>query len=64
MDATFLCLGAVAYYLGLLADALDRPDDAHRHFEHAIALNDAIGAAPWSRRARARSERDRATCPS
>lgn len=54
MEASFLCLGAVAYYLGQLAASLGRSDDAHVQFERAVAINDAIGARPWSRRARAR----------
>jgi DNA-binding winged helix-turn-helix (wHTH) protein len=31
--------GAVAYYLGLLAELLDRPDAAARHFEQAELVN-------------------------
>jgi DNA-binding SARP family transcriptional activator len=54
MEASFLCLGAVAYYLGQLAASLGRSDDAQVQFERAVAINDAIGARPWSRRARAR----------
>jgi hypothetical protein len=53
MDATFICMGAAAYYLGLLADSLGHPDDAVRHFEHAVVFNEQVGAAPWSRRSRA-----------
>jgi hypothetical protein len=51
MDATYICMGAASYYLGRLAASLDRRDDALRHLDHAITLNDAIGARPWSRRA-------------
>jgi hypothetical protein len=54
MDGAFVCLGAVAYYLGLLAASLGRGDLAPVHFERAVTLNDAIEARPWSRRARAR----------
>jgi tetratricopeptide (TPR) repeat protein len=39
--------GAVARYLGLLADTAGRPDDAERHFEEALAINRRIGARPW-----------------
>jgi hypothetical protein len=53
MEAAFVCLGAVAYYLGQLAASLGRIDVAQVQFERAVALNDAIGARPWSRRARA-----------
>ena len=42
-----LSIGAVARYLGLLAAAIGRPDDAERHFEHALELNALIGARPW-----------------
>ena len=51
MDATFICMGAASYHLGMLAASLGRHDDARGHLEHAIALNEAIGAIPWSRRA-------------
>jgi hypothetical protein len=53
MDATFLCLGAVAHYLGMLAASLNRPDAARQHLQDAIVLNEAIEAAPWIRRSRA-----------
>ena len=51
MDATFICMGAASYHLGMLAASLGRHDDARGHLEHAVALNEAIGAIPWSRRA-------------
>jgi len=57
MDATFLCMGAAAYYLGLLAASLDRPDDAALHFASALRINEAVGARPWSRRCRAQLDR-------
>jgi DNA-binding SARP family transcriptional activator len=44
--------GAVARALGLLAATLGRLDEAEGHFDHAIALNDGIGARPWSAYAR------------
>lgn len=40
-------VGAVDRYLGLLAELLGRVDDAERHFEDAIALNQRMGARPW-----------------
>jgi DNA-binding SARP family transcriptional activator len=40
-------LGAVSRYLGLLAAADSRWDDAERHFEGAIEVNRRIGARPW-----------------
>ena len=39
--------GAVSRYLGILASALGRFDDAVCHFEHALALNARMGARPW-----------------
>jgi hypothetical protein len=57
MDATFVCLGAIDHYLGLLADALALGDRAARHFADAITLNARIGAIPWSRRTLAAAAR-------
>jgi tetratricopeptide (TPR) repeat protein len=48
------CLGASSHYLGMLARRLDRPDDAARHFEDALALNTRIGARPWLARTQLR----------
>src|SRR5206468_12446328 len=42
-----VCLGPAARYLGLLAGAIGRPDDAARHFEESIAMNDRMGARPY-----------------
>ncbi|MEK6272993.1 MAG: hypothetical protein AABM42_10160 [Actinomycetota bacterium] len=39
--------GSVARYLGLLASTMRRWDDAARHFENALAMNERIGARPW-----------------
>jgi tetratricopeptide (TPR) repeat protein len=50
--------GAVSRYLGLLAATLGRWDDARRHFEHAVELNDRIGARAWLEETR----RDLARC--
>jgi tetratricopeptide (TPR) repeat protein len=44
--------GAVARALGLLATTLGRLDEAEAHLDRAIALNDRIGARPWSAYAR------------
>jgi class 3 adenylate cyclase/tetratricopeptide (TPR) repeat protein len=46
--------GAVARSLGLAAATLERWDDAERHFQNALALNDRLGARPWL----ARSQED------
>src|SRR5436305_8699125 len=39
--------GAVARYLGLLADALGRREDAVRHLEDALKTNTRVQAPPW-----------------
>jgi DNA-binding SARP family transcriptional activator/tetratricopeptide (TPR) repeat protein len=39
--------GSVSRYLGILAAALGRCDDAQRHFEDALAMNERMGARPW-----------------
>jgi tetratricopeptide (TPR) repeat protein len=44
--------GAVSLYLGILAETMQRWDDAARHFEDAIATNERIGARPWLAHAR------------
>jgi tetratricopeptide (TPR) repeat protein len=47
VDVTEGFRGSVARYLGLLATMLGRPDDAVRHFEDALAMNERMGARPW-----------------
>ncbi len=42
-----ISLGAVARYLGLLAAVLGRRDEAARHFETALAVNERTGARAW-----------------
>jgi hypothetical protein len=44
--------GAVAHYLGLLAAALDHPEEARAHFEHALAVHERLGARTWAARSR------------
>ncbi len=39
--------GSVSRYLGLLAFTLSRWEDAARHFEDALAMNEKMGARPW-----------------
>jgi DNA-binding SARP family transcriptional activator/tetratricopeptide (TPR) repeat protein len=39
--------GSVARYLGLLATTMGRRDDAERHFENALEMNQRMGARPW-----------------
>jgi hypothetical protein len=52
MDGTFVCLGAVAHYLGLLAAARGRHKAAIAHLEAAVELNDRVRVVPWSARSR------------
>ena len=47
VDVTEGFRGSVSRYLGLLATALERWDDAAGHFEEALALNERMGARPW-----------------
>ena len=47
MSAGELVIGSVARYLGILASAMSRWDDAARHFEDALAMNARMGARPW-----------------
>ena len=39
--------GAVQRYLGLLATTMRRWEDAERHFEAGLAMNERMGARPW-----------------
>lgn len=45
-------VGAVDRYLGLLAATTGRVDDAERHLGDAIAVNDRMGARPWTAHSR------------
>jgi tetratricopeptide (TPR) repeat protein len=45
-------LGAVDHYLGLLAAALGRRDDAARHLRAAVIAHERLGASPWVRLSR------------
>ncbi|MPY80019.1 MAG: AAA family ATPase [Actinophytocola sp.] len=44
--------GAVDHYLGILAAALGRTDDADRHFAAAAELHDKLGAPGWAAHSR------------
>jgi len=44
--------GSVARSLGVLAAATGRPEEAARHYEDALAMNERIGALPWLARTR------------
>jgi tetratricopeptide (TPR) repeat protein len=41
-------VGAVDRYLGLLAASMERQEDAARHLEDAIEINERMGARPWA----------------
>jgi hypothetical protein len=47
-----LCLGSFGHAAGFLAACLKRWEDAERHFEHAVAMNDRLGARPAAVRTR------------
>jgi hypothetical protein len=49
--AVLFC-GAVAHYLGLLAEATGRPELARRHLEDAAEVHERLGALPWLLRSR------------
>lgn len=61
-------VGCVARYLGILATACERWEDAERHFETALARNAQMDARPWvahtqvdyARMLRSRGSRERA----
>jgi class 3 adenylate cyclase/tetratricopeptide (TPR) repeat protein len=41
------CAGSASRYLGTLATTMRRWNDAERHFEDALAMNERMGARPW-----------------
>jgi hypothetical protein len=45
-------VGSLGYPTGVLAACMQRWDDAERHFEHAVAVNDRLGARPAAVRTR------------
>jgi uncharacterized protein HemY len=46
-----IALGTIASVLGSLAVRLGRDDEAHRHFAHALELEERMGAVMWRPRA-------------
>ena len=46
-------LGSAARYLGLLASVMGRADDAVRHLERALQVNERLGLRPWLARTQA-----------
>jgi tetratricopeptide (TPR) repeat protein len=47
VDTYEVSTGAISRYLGQLAVATERFEQAGRHFEDALALNERMGARPW-----------------
>jgi tetratricopeptide (TPR) repeat protein len=47
LGAALACVGSTSRYLGLLATAMARWDEAARHYEDAIAMHTRMGARPW-----------------
>lgn len=41
------CTGSISRPLGVLAGMLGRHDEAERHFEEALEMNERMGARPW-----------------
>jgi class 3 adenylate cyclase len=41
-----VCRGSVSHYLGLLAATMERWEDAEKHFEEALEMNERMGARP------------------
>ena len=50
--ANVRCDGSLGHSAGILAACLHRWEDAERHFEHAVAMNDRLGARPAAVRTR------------
>jgi tetratricopeptide (TPR) repeat protein len=46
-DAIEVCLGSAAHYIGLLAETIGLDDETRRSYESAIAMNEAMDAAPY-----------------
>lgn len=46
--ADYISTGAVSRYLGLLSGLMGRLDEADRHFDDALQMNERMGARPWA----------------
>jgi DNA-binding CsgD family transcriptional regulator len=46
-NTAIVCFGSVSYFLGRLAALMARWEDAARHFEQALTLNERMGLKPW-----------------
>ena len=42
-----IAVGAVAHFLGVLSTTMAHWDEAERHFEDALKINEGLGARPW-----------------
>jgi hypothetical protein len=47
LAADCACWGAASHYLGMLAATRGEYSLAQEHFEHALAMNERMGASPW-----------------
>lgn len=52
VGGSFMCVGSVAHYCGLLSSVLGRRDEADQHFRDALRMNEQIGARPFATRTR------------
>ena len=52
VDGITRCDGSLGHAAGVLAACMQHWDDAERHFEHAVAMNDRLGARPAAVRTR------------
>ena len=43
----YVCYGSASRYLGMLTATLGEFGKAEAHFEHALEMNQRIGARPW-----------------
>jgi DNA-binding CsgD family transcriptional regulator/transcriptional regulator with XRE-family HTH domain len=52
IGGSFMCVGSIAHYCGILACMLGRWDEAEQHFEAALAMNERMQARPFAARTR------------
>jgi DNA-binding CsgD family transcriptional regulator/transcriptional regulator with XRE-family HTH domain len=52
IGGSFMCVGSIAHYCGILACMLGRWDEAEQHFEAALAMNERMRARPFAARTR------------
>jgi DNA-binding CsgD family transcriptional regulator len=46
-NTAIVCFGSVSYFLGRLAALMTRWEDAARHFDQALTMNERMGLKPW-----------------